>query len=84
MLPLYFFCLRMKNFGIRYAKMCWIPDEILRLIVNTLTRYSENEKQNIDRDMLFDMALRFNPEIIIDNCPAPSAGERMIRASPSR
>lgn len=33
-------------------------------VIHTLTRYSENEKQNIDQDMLLDMALRFNPEII--------------------
>ena len=33
-------------------------------VIHTLTRFSENEKQNIDQDMLLDMALRFNPEII--------------------
>lgn len=33
-------------------------------VVHTLTRASENEKQNIDQDSLLDMALRFNPEII--------------------
>lgn len=33
-------------------------------VVHTLTRTSENEKQNIDQDSLLDMALRFNPEII--------------------
>ena len=33
-------------------------------VIHTLTRCSENEKQNIDQDMLLDMALRFNPEII--------------------
>lgn len=33
-------------------------------VIHTLTRSSENEKQNIDQDMLLDMALRFNPEII--------------------
>ena len=33
-------------------------------VIHTLTSYSENEKQNIDQDMLRDMALRFNPEII--------------------
>ena len=25
-------------------------------VIHTLTRYSENEKQNIDQDMLLDMA----------------------------
>jgi len=33
-------------------------------VIHTLTRASENEKQNIDQDTLLDMALRFNPEII--------------------
>jgi len=38
--------------------------KIVNSVIHTLTRYSENEKQNIDQDMLLDMALRFNPEII--------------------
>ncbi len=33
-------------------------------VIHTLTRSSENEKQNIDQDVLLDIALRFNPEII--------------------
>lgn len=33
-------------------------------VIHTLTRSSENEKQNIDQDILLDMALRFNPEYI--------------------
>lgn len=33
-------------------------------VVHTLTRVSENDKQNIDQDLLLDMALRFNPELI--------------------
>lgn len=38
--------------------------KVVNSVVHTLTRYSENEKQNIDQDMLLDMALRFNPEVI--------------------
>lgn len=38
--------------------------KVTNSVVHTLTRFSENEKQNIDQDMLLDMALRFNPEII--------------------
>ncbi len=38
--------------------------KIVNSVIHTLTRFSENEKQNIDQDMLLDMALRFNPEII--------------------
>ena len=30
----------------------------------TITRESENAKQNIDQDMLLDMALRYHPDII--------------------
>jgi len=37
---------------------------ICNSVIHTLTRMSENEKQNIDQDILLDMALRFNPEII--------------------
>lgn len=38
--------------------------EVCNSVVHTITRSSENEKQNIDQDALLDMALRFNPEII--------------------
>ncbi len=38
--------------------------KVVNSVIHTLTRASENEKQNIDQDMLLDMALRFNPEII--------------------
>lgn len=38
--------------------------KVTNSVIHTLTRSSENEKQNIDQDMLLDMALRFNPEII--------------------
>jgi pilus assembly protein CpaF len=33
-------------------------------VIHTLTRESENEKQNIDQDMLLDMALRFHPDVV--------------------
>lgn len=38
--------------------------KVVNSVIHTLTRASENEKQNIDQDLLLDMALRFNPEII--------------------
>lgn len=38
--------------------------KVVNSVIHTLTRSSENEKQNIDQDMLLDMALRFNPEVI--------------------
>ena len=38
--------------------------KVTNSVIHTLTRFSENEKQSIDQDMLLDMALRFNPEII--------------------
>lgn len=38
--------------------------KVINSVIHTLTRFSENEKQNIDQDILLDMALRFNPEII--------------------
>jgi pilus assembly protein CpaF len=44
-----------------YAKR---TGRICNSVIHTLTRMSENEKQNIDQDILLDMALRFNPEII--------------------
>lgn len=33
-------------------------------VIHTITRESENTKQNIDQDMLLDMALRYHPDII--------------------
>jgi len=38
--------------------------KVCNSVIHTLTRMSENERQNIDQDILLDMALRFNPEII--------------------
>jgi len=38
--------------------------KVVNSVIHTLTRSSDNEKQNIDQDMLLDMALRFNPEVI--------------------
>lgn len=38
--------------------------KIVNSVIHTLTRSSDNEKQNVDQNMLLDMALRFNPEII--------------------
>ncbi len=38
--------------------------KVCNSVIHTLTRMSENEKQNIDQDIMLDMALRFNPEII--------------------
>ena len=38
--------------------------KVTNSVIHTLTRYSENEKQNIDQDMLLDMALRYHPDII--------------------
>lgn len=36
----------------------------LNSVIHTLTRESENDKQNIDQDNLLDMALRFHPDVI--------------------
>ena len=33
-------------------------------VVHTITRESENDKQDIDQEMLLDMALRFHPDVI--------------------
>jgi len=38
--------------------------KVVNRVIHTLTRDSENERQNIDQDLLLDMALRFNPEVI--------------------
>lgn len=38
--------------------------KVTNSVIHTITRTSENQKQNIDQDILLDMALRFNPEII--------------------
>jgi pilus assembly protein CpaF len=33
-------------------------------VIHTITRESENEKQDIDQEILLDMALRFHPDVI--------------------
>jgi len=33
-------------------------------VIHTITRESDNEKQNIDQEALLDMALRFHPDVI--------------------
>ena len=50
-------------------------------VIHTLTRFSENEKQNIDQDMLLDMALRFNPEIICVGEMRDSEAHSAVEAS---
>lgn len=39
--------------------------KVLNSVIHTLTRDSENERQRIDQIALLDMALRFNPDIIV-------------------
>ncbi len=41
-----------------------IDGRVVNSVVHTLARPSENEKQNIDQDILLDFSLRFNPDII--------------------
>ncbi len=38
--------------------------KIVNSVIHTLTRPSENEQQNIEQEMLLDLALRFNPDVI--------------------
>ena len=37
---------------------------VVNSVIHTLTRPSENERQNIDQEQLLDMALRFHPDVI--------------------
>ena len=39
--------------------------KVVNSVIHTLTRDSENERQRVDQIMLLDMALRFNPDIIV-------------------
>lgn len=41
-----------------------VDDKVVNSVVHMLARPSENEKQNIDQDILLDYSLRFNPDII--------------------
>ena len=53
--------------GVHKLRLCHIRQmdgKVTNSVIHTLTRFSENEKQSIDQDILLDMALRFNPEII--------------------
>lgn len=38
---------------------------VVNSVIHTLTRDSENDRQRVDQIMLLDMALRFNPDIIV-------------------
>lgn len=38
---------------------------VVNSVIHTLTRDSENERQRVDQIALLDMALRFNPDIIV-------------------
>ena len=39
--------------------------KVINSVIHTLTRDSENERQRVDQIALLDMALRFNPDIIV-------------------
>ena len=39
--------------------------KVTNSIIHTLTRESDNEKQKVDQITLLDMALRFNPDIVV-------------------
>ena len=39
--------------------------KVVNSVIHTLTRDSENERQRVDQVALLDMALRFNPDIIV-------------------
>lgn len=42
------------------------PDgQVTNSVIHTLTRDSENERQRVDQIALLDMALRFNPDVIV-------------------
>ena len=38
---------------------------VVNSVIHTLTRDSENDRQRVDQNTLLDMALRFNPDIIV-------------------
>ena len=38
---------------------------VMNSIIHTLTRDSENERQKVDQIALLDMALRFNPDVVV-------------------
>lgn len=39
--------------------------KVVNSVIHTLTRDSENERQRVDQIALLDMALRFNPDVIV-------------------
>lgn len=39
--------------------------KVVNSVIHTLTRDSENERQRVDQISLLDMALRFNPDIVV-------------------
>lgn len=51
--------------------------KVINNIVHTVTRYSEDKKQNIDQEKLLESALTFNPDYI---CVAEMKGEESFAA----
>ncbi|PWL55829.1 MAG: type II secretion system protein E [Clostridium cadaveris] len=51
--------------------------KVINNIVHTVTRYSEDKKQNIDQEKLLESALTFNPDYI---CVAEMKGEESFSA----
>lgn len=55
-------------------------DRTVNSVVNTITRLSENNSQNIDQETLLDFGLRFNPDVI---CVGEMRGEEAMAATES-
>ena len=57
-------------------------------VIHTLTRDSENDRQRIDQIALLDMALRFNPDVIVVDPPRKGCEEpcldTIVRMHPER
>ena len=52
-------------------------------VIHTITRESENAKQNIDQDMLLDMALRYHPTLSVwEKCVQRRHTQRRKRPAP--
>ena len=62
--------------------------KVCNSVIHTITRESENAKQNIDQDMLLDMALRYHPDIIcvgeMRSAEAYAAQEAAIHSNSSQ
>lgn len=58
--------------------------QVTNSVIHTLTRDSENDRQRVDQTALLDMALRFNPDVLVVGEMRGAGGQRGPGSRPDR